>query len=522
MKFKRFLVVASGAALTASTLVVGAAGLTAGMAGAAGKTLFVATTGSGTTCVKSAPCATIGQALAIAHTGATINVAKGTYTEQVQMTSADNNVTIKGAGATKTIIQPPATGLVSDSHPDDASPQFSVVDVAPGTTGVSLKSLGVNGANAIPFYDTDGLGCAQDPLGIYFHDAAGSISSVDVTGIDLPADLAGCQAGQGILVASDTGSSSFVRMSTVALPTPAGASFSGPVFPAYDKNGIACRDIGTTCIIARAKVQGVGPTGVTAQNGIEVFGATASISKSHVSNDSYNGGGNGNQATGILALNGSALTINNNKVSASDNDIYAGLVPAFGHLAPTIGTWTIEGNTASAATDTAFPPSFLYGEGIEVDSTTNPVIVEGNTTSGNHYAGVMLLGVTGATVESNTGSNNNVGLYVGGPGSAVTASTDNTVVDNTFTTNQYGVIVDGAFTPKPPNGTGPNPGVAADNTFGGNTWTGNFVQAADFSGSSNPSTPTPIADTFGSPTADSCEPTAGGAPNSLGPNFFAC
>jgi parallel beta-helix repeat protein len=186
-------------------------------------------------------------------------------------------------------------------------------------------------------------------------------------------------------------------------------------------------------------VQGVGPTGDIGQNGIEVFGASASLIKNKVSNDTFTGGGNGNQASGILALNSSALSIT--------------------------------GNKTSDGTDEAFPLSSLYGEGIVLDSTSNPVIADGNTANGNSYAGIMLLGASNATIEGNSAAHDNVGLYVAGAGSAVTASTDNTVTNNTLDTNQYGVIVDGAYTPKSPGGTGPNPGVASNNTFSTNTWT---------------------------------------------------
>ena len=77
---------------------------------------------------------------AASNTTGTINVKAGTYTEQVNITSVNDGVKIKGAGAT-TIIQPPASDLASDTDTDSSQPQFYVVDVAPGTTGVTLAKL---------------------------------------------------------------------------------------------------------------------------------------------------------------------------------------------------------------------------------------------------------------------------------------------------------------------------------------------------------------------------------------------
>jgi parallel beta-helix repeat protein len=518
---KRVFAGVPGRALAASAIAIGLAAAMSTAASAKGVTLYVSTTGTGSACTLTAPCPTITDALAVAKAGSTIKVAAGTYTEQVSIPSSDNGVKIVGAGSTKTIVQPPASGLVSASNPDDSFPEFYTIDVQPGTTGAKIKDLGVNGSNAIPFYDTDGFACGQDPVGIYFDSASGSVSNVSVTGADLPADLAGCQGGQGIYVASSAGAPASVTVSKVSLLEKSGASFSGPTYPAFDKNGIACIDVETTCTITGSTVQGVGATNVIGQNGILTWGATATVSANTVSNLTYTGGGNGNQASGILALNDAGLNVTHNAVKSCDEDIYAGVVPAFGNMPASVGTWTIENNTASKATNQGFPSSIFYGEGIELDSTSNSVLLENNVTGGGDV-GIMLLGTSNATVSGNQGNKNVVaGLYVGAPGSAVNGSTDNTFSGNTFDTNHFGVLVDGQYDPTVRNGgLGPNPGAATGNVFTGNTWTGNDFQTVDYSGS-NGTSPAPILNTWGTPNADTCEPTAGGDP-SLGVAFYAC
>src|ERR1700722_3884197 len=185
-------------ALAVLSMVAGFLAITAPAASAsgAGNKWFVATTGTnvGNACtVKANPCQTISYALteqAASLVGGTIKVAAGTYTEQLSITSANDNVKIKGAGAT-TVIQPPATGLLSDTDTDGSQPQYYVVDVAPSTTGFTLSGVTVNGSNGIPFLDGDGNACGQDYVGVYYHDASGAINNVAVNGIDMPADLFG-------------------------------------------------------------------------------------------------------------------------------------------------------------------------------------------------------------------------------------------------------------------------------------------------------------------------------------------
>ena len=156
-----------GSILGALAIVAMAAGflaVTATAASASGANhWYVATNGSNTNnaCANSAhPCQTIGFALtqqAASHAGGTISVAAGTYTEQVSITPANDGVKLTGAGAT-TVIQPPSSGLLSDTDTDSGEPQYYVVDVAPGTTGVHLTGLSVSGLNGIPFLDADRQG----------------------------------------------------------------------------------------------------------------------------------------------------------------------------------------------------------------------------------------------------------------------------------------------------------------------------------------------------------------------------
>ncbi len=518
--------------------------------------------------------------------------------------------------------------MVSASDTDSTNPQYYVIGVAPGAVGVALKKLSVNGLNGIPALDADGDGCSQDYVGIYYHEASGSISQVSVNGIDMPADLFGCQGGQGIYVNSGA-TPVAVTMSKVSLLSPAPvittkadlpagtytndqlvtkripAGFtSGPVTvngmplsatrdtnkvlfitgttsidspvgstvhfdpytPAYDKNGISCDDANTTCTITNSTVQGEGETNGIAQNGIQGFGAAAiTITGSTVSNDTYSGGGEGNSASGILILNAGTVQVQDNQVSDSDVNIYAGEVAAYDFLLAnppaSAGAWNIGGNTVSGATATGQSAGEGgYGEGIQLDGTTNTVVVEGNAISTSAQTNLLLTGVTNAEVgivgegdNPNDITDSRSGIVVGGPGSECEfaygpscnssdpayTSSDNAIIGNTVSSGAegVGVLVQGAYAPNMFGGS--VPGAAYGNNFAGNTWSGNAINVIDFSGFNNtggedqpPSAP--IINQWGPNDPNSvatnpdntCDPTPGGsgllAGLSGGPLFYSC
>jgi hypothetical protein len=609
----RFLRRASGRAVVVGAMTFGFIGTAASVASASGgNNFYVATTGTnaGNNCSASTnPCQTISYALqkqAAENVSGTIHVAAGTYVEQVTATTGNDNVTIKGAGEGNTIIEPPSSGLASDTDTDSSQPQFYVVDVQPGTTGFNIDKLTVNGLNASSFLDSDGDGCAQDFVGIYYHASSGLLKKVQVTGADLPADLFGCQGGQGIYVNSTPSDAADVTMSKVSLTAPTsttvtkadlpastynndilpvksvpGTFTGGPVIvngynmtatpdgpkdllitgttstdspsgsavnydpytSAYDKNGITCDDNETTCSITGSVIQGDGPTNSVGQNGIQAFGAasvtiggsSASLANT-VSGDTYTGGGgSGNAASGILLLNNGPTSVEGNTVSDSDVDIYAGEVQAYGLVYPTPGKWAIANNTVSGATsEGASAGENGYGEGIQLDSTTNNVVVTNNEVTASAQANILLTGVSGATIGGLGSDVGNIvsdsflgaGIVVGGPGTECEvaygsscapgsgnpdqfSSTGNAIEENSSNSNGAGLILEGAYDPSV---VGPSdPDAAYSNTIGGNVWENNaIVNVADFSafGSTTPS------NSFGSSLAgghDTCEPVEGGS-----------
>jgi parallel beta-helix repeat protein len=449
---------ALGRALVVCGLVGGTVTALSSLAQASsGGTLYVnGSTGmdTGTCRLVSHPCQTITYALSQASTLATstIKVAGGNYPEAFTITKP---VTIIGAGATATsgnnftptVIDP--TTLVTDTDPNHSTTPEVIVDVS-GTTGVTLQALAVSGANAQSQFSD----CTENFMGVYFHNASGSMSQMAVTGIELPTADFGCQDGLGVYVASDTGSSS-VSMNKLTVNT-------------FDKNGITCRDATTSCTVTNSHVTGIGPTSLIAQNGIEGYGvASITLTNDTVKKDSYTGGGGPAQATGLLVLDVGTVSATSNHLSLNDINGYF----ADDGTGPPAGTWTITGNTVSGATQ---PGGQLgYGDGIVLDSTTNPVTISGNTVTTSKEYGIALYGASNAQVTGNTvtGSKSD-GIYVGGPGSfSSPTSAGNTISTNTSNSNKGdGIHADTN---------------SASNTFSGNTTHYNLLYDLQDAGSSN-------------------------------------
>jgi len=401
---------------------------TPALALSAGKLYVNSTTGSNTTngnpnsCrLLANPCATISYALTLAPPDATILVASGSYDEQLTITQ---NVTIDGAGAAgagATIIDPVAP-VLADTDTDSSTPQNYIVDVTSGAVA-NLKFLAVDGSAGSSFF----TGCSADYVGVYFHDAGGTLNNVDVDNLQLPTAFQGCQDGLGVYVASDSGSTSNVTMSTVSVQN-------------YDKNGITCDDAGTTCTISHTSVQGVGPTGVIAQNGIQVYGAAAAtLSKDDVSQNTYTGGDT--LATGLLLYDVGTLNVASTTAFMNDDDILAGQDAS----GSGDGTWTFSKDVLDQATDDTSSPSVGQGlgDGLALDSTTNVVTISGLKTFNNYEYGIALYGVSNATVTKSKTGDNADGIYVGGPGGTATTSTGNTISSNIVTTNTVdGILAD--------------------------------------------------------------------------------
>ncbi len=387
-----------------------------------GGTLYVnATSGHDTTTCRfqARPCQTIAYALLQATSGSLIEVASGAYPQQLVVTTT---VTIQGPTSGNPAVIDPSTLGTSDVDSDSSQPQYAIVDAQAGTK-VKLKNLTINGANAQSQFNS----CSDDFVGVYYHDASGSIAKSTVENIELPVADFGCQQGLGVYVDSDATS-----------PSLSNVKMTKDTVTAYDKNGITCDDPGTTCSISGTTVTGIGPTNLIGQNGIQFYDAAAgTISGDTVSANSYQT--SDYVACGLLLYSTGTLAVTGNSIS--HNDVNAYLIDD--GTGPPEGDWTVSGNTVTDGSDNANAVGF--GDGIDLDSTSNPVSITDNTVTGGANNGISLFSTTNATVSGNTTSSNaDDGIYVGGPGSTQTGNaSNNTVSDNTSSKNgQDGILAD--------------------------------------------------------------------------------
>jgi parallel beta-helix repeat protein len=386
-----------------------------------GGTLYVnASTGhdTGTCRLSSQPCATISYALSVATPNATIRVAAGDYPQPLTITQP---VMISGngdgaTGSSPTVIDP--STLASDTDSDNGLAQAPIIDIL-NTTGVALKGLDIKGDNAQGQFNS----CAVDFVGVYYHNSSGSMDNVQVTGIELPSMLFGCQAGNAVFVRSDSGYTASVSMTGLRISS-------------FQKNGIICRDEGTSCTVSHSDVTGIGPNAQIAPNGIEAYNVSSiTISHSSVSDNSYTGGEADYQAAGLLILDVGTVSVTHCTLSDNDVNAYVGS----DETGPSEGTWTISGNTVTGATDNVpgGSPGNGYGDGIDLDSTINgSVSISDNSVSGSAEYGIALTGASYATVSGNKVTGNaSDGIYIGGPGGAATSSSSNAITSNRSTSN---------------------------------------------------------------------------------------
>lgn len=309
-------------ALAVSGLLAGLGLAAAGAAAAAPATLYVSPSGSpanSDTSCNSAAYSTIQAAVNAAGPGDTVLACAGTYREQVSI--AVPHLTLTGAGTARTVIEPTAATPVT--HPDadhSGQPTAAIVYIAPGTTGVTVSRLAVEGSALSAFFTA--TGCADDFVGVWFDQASGAIRHASVSDILLPPGLQGCQDGLGVLAQSPSGTS-HVTVTQSAVSN-------------YGKNGITCKDTGTICRVDRNTVTGAGSDPFIAQNGVEIaFGAGGTVSRNTITgnecDDTAGGCGpdplTGVQATGILVFNYPSPTpagtsVSHNTVYGNDLGIY--------------------------------------------------------------------------------------------------------------------------------------------------------------------------------------------------------
>ena len=134
-----------------------------------------------------------------ATSGATINVASGTYDEALDISKS---VDIEGAGAGSTIIQPTSLLSTGVGHKYASNVKTSVF--VHDTTGVTINNLTI-----------DGNELGNDAI-VFWNNASGTISNALIE--NAMSSLTGAQTGQGIAVDVTDGNTSDLTLDGVTIP----------------------------------------------------------------------------------------------------------------------------------------------------------------------------------------------------------------------------------------------------------------------------------------------------------------
>lgn len=398
--------------------------------------------------------ASIQAAIDDADSGDTINVAAGTYTEQVVI---NKNLTLEGAGAESTIIVAPESPA-SFRFTESGSSWEPVVFAFGGTNTsgsiagtdtitVTISGFTIDGADRVP---------TQRSAGILLRNASGSISNNTVQNMSIDG-----KETFGILVYGD---------SEVTIE---GNNVSG-----YARGGIGASGDNSTCPDPNAIITGNTVTGpgmdknVTwAPNGIQIgYGATGEVTGNIVSGNGYPG--TDWTGSGILVVMSNGVKVHDNTVTGNETGI--------GTSGVINGTWIydniIDGNTfgisiQNQAANTMIKDNIITNsscDGIDICNFTNyggpptGTTIQGNTITGNNTkddatsGGIWVDdGVDGNEVSihlNNISGNNGFGV--------INASTTDTQLD--ATSNWWG---DASGPTHPSNGLGTGDAVSDNVNF---------------------------------------------------------
>jgi parallel beta-helix repeat protein len=254
---------------------------------------------------------TIGDAIAHASAGDTINVCTGTYIEQIII---DKSLTLQAAAKSTPTIQAPTT-----MTPDPTFLIANIVTITGATTIASFSGFTVTGPSTYPG------ACVQNQLlvsGIFVSNGATATITHNIIAHIREEPLATCQTGRAVLIGVIDG--------RWGPGTTGHAMISDNKVFDYQKSGIDIESTGSTATITHNTVTGVGPTALIAQNGIEViYGAVATVDSNRVSGNECNNPTCGpdfltqDSAAGILLYqSGAGTKVTQNTVSANDKGIW--------------------------------------------------------------------------------------------------------------------------------------------------------------------------------------------------------
>ncbi len=353
--------------------------------------------------------ASIQDGITLIDNGGTVNVAAGTYTEQIVI---DKSLTLVGVGAGTTVIQAPSV-LADD--PDGAK----TIVLFTGAITAEISGFTIQGpVNGLNF-------------GIYVRNGA-TANIHDNTVKDIRDEpLSGNQYGYGIEIGKYKNTFPFVNQV-------GHATITNNIVYGYQKNGIEVEGAGSTGTITGNTVTGGGPMTTTAQNGIQIRrGATGSITNNTVTGNAYIlpsscepsvSYANCYTAAGIIVTYpGNDVVIQGNTVNNNTANIYTYEANGVQILNNQVSDSAVGLTSAGITADSDNVASGSAGiTGVTISGNT----IRNNLSGGSHQGdGIFLWGVKNSTVSNNT-------IEGGGyDGILIGASGNITITNNLFSEN---------------------------------------------------------------------------------------
>lgn len=229
----------------------------------------------------------------------TVNLAPGTYEEQVLIAKEDFTLSGSGNGSdpggNSIVLSPVSLSYYFTTGDYDNYPIIGIDDA----TGVTIDNIRVDG---------NGRGNNNYRfVGIAYYNADGNITECAITGItDTP--FTGAQHGNGVYTWNTTGGPYTINITDTDVDD-------------FQKNGLTLSGESLTVDVTGCTVTGVGETDVTAQNGIQIgYSAGGTVSSCDVSGFTYTPADY--YASGVLLYNGASVDISETTVSQCQAGIW--------------------------------------------------------------------------------------------------------------------------------------------------------------------------------------------------------
>jgi len=275
--------------------------------------------------------AQIQEAIDSVVTGGIVHIMNGTYTEQVHIDKS--GLTIFGEDVDGVVVTSPAT--LTASYPSGTYTNYPII-FGDGVD-ISISGLTVDG---------DNQGEANYRfVGIGFYNGGGSLTDIKIFNV-MNSTFSGQQHGVGISSHNDTGGPYDITLDNVLVDD-------------FQKTAIALNGAGLTVDLDDVTTIGEGPTGVTAQNGIQIgTGVSGTADNCDISLVNYTG--ETWTATGLLVfgeLNAVGIDIDQCQTSVYVQDGNA--VFADGSITNPVGDAFISYSTAPKATGGDIPLRYV-------------------------------------------------------------------------------------------------------------------------------------------------------------------